>query len=198
MGFFKKFRDKLTPPAATVSLKFNKNSVVAGENVEGTLTVTSREEFDATEIRCEMQCIEEAKKMKRIYDEQLHREIDKEIWENATLVATKPSLNGPTHLTNGFTKDLPFNINIPVSGPPSYRSLDRKVTWSMKGVIAVDGRPDVTSRTMEVQVAQPSAASVIREREVIREVVMIPCKYCGALMPQTETSCPHCGAKRTV
>jgi len=51
---------------------------------------------------------------------------------------------------------------------------------------------------MEIQVAPQSAAPVIREREVIREVVMVPCKYCSGLMPQTETSCPHCGAKRTV
>jgi rubrerythrin len=35
-------------------------------------------------------------------------------------------------------------------------------------------------------------------REVIREVVVIPCKYCGTLFPQTTTACPHCGAKRTV
>ena len=35
-------------------------------------------------------------------------------------------------------------------------------------------------------------------REVIREVVMIPCKYCGALFQQTATFCPNCGAKRTV
>ncbi len=35
-------------------------------------------------------------------------------------------------------------------------------------------------------------------REVVREVVMIPCKYCGALFAQTATFCPHCGAKRTV
>ncbi len=34
-------------------------------------------------------------------------------------------------------------------------------------------------------------------REVIREVVMIPCKYCGALFQQTATFCPHCGARRT-
>jgi len=34
-------------------------------------------------------------------------------------------------------------------------------------------------------------------REVIREVVVIPCKYCGTLFPQTAIFCPHCGAKRT-
>lgn len=34
------------------------------------------------------------------------------------------------------------------------------------------------------------------QKEVIKEVVMIPCKYCGALMPQTSTFCPECGARR--
>jgi len=34
-------------------------------------------------------------------------------------------------------------------------------------------------------------------REVIREVVVIPCKYCGTLFPQTALVCPHCGARRT-
>jgi len=34
-------------------------------------------------------------------------------------------------------------------------------------------------------------------QEVIREVVVIPCKYCGTLFPQTATFCPHCGARRT-
>ena len=35
-------------------------------------------------------------------------------------------------------------------------------------------------------------------KEVItREVVMMPCSYCNALMPQTSTFCPNCGAKRS-
>lgn len=43
------------------------------------------------------------------------------------------------------------------------------------------------------EIPTPSA----REREVItKEVVMIKCSYCGALMPQTATFCPNCGAKR--
>ncbi len=37
----------------------------------------------------------------------------------------------------------------------------------------------------------------IETREVIREVVVIPCKYCGTLFSQTATFCPHCGARRT-
>jgi hypothetical protein len=94
-------------------------------------------------------------------------------------------------------QDFPFSINLPVSRSATCRSLGRKVTWTIKDVIAVDGRPDVTSRITEIQVAPPSASPLIREREILREVVMIPCKCCGTLMPQTETVC-HTAAQRTV
>jgi len=34
-------------------------------------------------------------------------------------------------------------------------------------------------------------------REVIvKEVVMVPCQYCGGLMPTTATQCPSCKAPR--
>lgn len=39
---------------------------------------------------------------------------------------------------------------------------------------------------------------MVKEKEtIIKEIVMIPCKYCGALMPQTSIFCPNCGARRT-
>jgi hypothetical protein len=43
----------------------------------------------------------------------------------------------------------------------------------------------------------PPLPAVTKEKEtIIKEVVIIPCTYCGGLMPQTSTFCPHCGAKR--
>lgn len=128
----------------------------------------------------------------------MKREVAKETWESATLYSAKPSLRGPTHIPKGFTGKFPFSIEIPVTMKPTLKSIDRRVTWSIRGVIAVRGRPDAKRQTLEAQIAQPSAAPVIKEREVIREVVMIPCKYCGTLMPQTETVCPNCGARRTI
>lgn len=42
-----------------------------------------------------------------------------------------------------------------------------------------------------------NTSTVTKEKEIIvKEVVMIPCNYCGGLMPQTAIYCPHCGAKR--
>jgi len=44
-----------------------------------------------------------------------------------------------------------------------------------------------------VVIQQPSQTS---PRTIVKEVVMIPCKYCGALTPQTSTYCSNCGAPR--
>lgn len=197
MSFFKKFKDRLTSPTAKVSIQINKNSFALGENVEGTLTVTSTEDFDAKEIRCEIQCVEEAKRTKYVNDPAVNRLVLREVQESSTLYSAKPAVSGPLHITNGFSQSFPFSLNIPAGGRPTFTSIDSKVTWPFKGVIAVDGRPDITSSMIDLQVMQASAAPIIREKEIVREVVMIPCKYCGALMPQTDTVCPNCGARRT-
>ena len=115
--------------------------------------------------------------------------------EHEGVVVTEWLLPSPATVV-GETEQ-PLNVNVPAGARPTFKSLDSKTTWTIKAVIAIEGRPDVTSPTLELQVTPPSAAPVIKEKEIVREVVMIPCKYCGALMPQTETACPNCGAKRT-
>lgn len=42
-------------------------------------------------------------------------------------------------------------------------------------------------------------AKISTPREIIiKEVVMVPCTYCGGLMPNTASFCPSCGAPRKV
>lgn len=54
------------------------------------------------------------------------------------------------------------------------------------------------ARKRRVSQQSPPPPSTIKEKEtIIKEIVMIPCKYCGALMPQTSIFCPNCGARRT-
>jgi len=31
---------------------------------------------------------------------------------------------------------------------------------------------------------------------ITKEVVMLPCKYCGTVFPETDVKCPKCGAAR--
>ena len=55
---------------------------------------------------------------------------------------------------------------------------------------------EVTRDSQPVNITVPS----IKEREVketiIKEVVKIPCRYCGGLMPQTDNFCANCGGRR--
>lgn len=198
MSFLKKLAEKVTPPKVFLKLNLSENVVSLGDYLKGELVLSSDEEFDADEIRCELLCVESARVQKRFYDPALKREVVREVWESATLYSAKPCLAGPMHISRGYTASFPFSIQIPITMKPTSKGIDRRITWTIKGVVAVRGRPDATSQTIEVHVAQPAAPPVVKEREVIREVVMVPCKYCGTLFPQTETVCPHCGARRTV
>jgi len=40
-------------------------------------------------------------------------------------------------------------------------------------------------------------AAVVKEREIIREIVKIRCPYCNNLYDEKYDKCPHCGGKRT-
>lgn len=199
MGFFKKFTNKLTAPEATVQIRFANYSVALGENLQGTLNVASKEDFETTEVRCEIVCTEQAKVIKQVYDAALKTSIPKVVDESAVIYNAKPALSGPTHFTNGENRGFPINVNIPAGARPTYSGLARRVTWTIKGVLAVDGRPDRSTETSEIQVIAPTVqAQATVQREVIRTVVMVPCKYCQTLMDQTLTTCPNCGAKRTI
>jgi hypothetical protein len=197
MGIFKKFTNRLTAPDASIQLRLPSYSISLGENLQGTLNVTAREDFETTEVRCEIQCIEQAKVIKQVYDAALKTSIPKMVDETAVIYNVKPPVSGPTRFTNGEVRDFQVNINIPAGERPTYVGVDRRVTWTIKGVLAVDRRPDRTTEMNELQVIAPTIQPAI-QREVIRTVVMIPCRYCQGLMDQTLTMCPNCGAKRTV
>lgn len=52
-GFFK----RLTPPKASISITLDKDTVDLGEEVKGTVNVTSEEEIDAEGVRVQLMCI---------------------------------------------------------------------------------------------------------------------------------------------
>lgn len=201
MSFFKKLKEKVTSPKATVFLKLAKNTYVLGEKVEGTLSVTSEEEFDATEIRAELRC-EEKKKTMRYETETVTlpggrvvtRPVVKEEWVTETIFSENPQGSGSIHLYPGQKADYPFSTSIPAGGQACYSSTDRSVTWDIKGVIGVKGRPDVTSSAASLQVVAAPIGPITPIAPAAP--VMIPCEYCGTLMEQTSTTCPYCGGRR--
>ena len=170
-----------------------KSTVELGEDLKGAITVSSKDEFDVTEVRAELRCIEKKKRERWVYNEKLRRNVRRVYWDQATLHSADPKASDKLHLIPGFKKTFPIKVNIPAGGRESFDGMDASVTWFIKGVVAIKGRPDATSKTTELQVIRPAAApTAVKEKEV----VMIPCEYCGSLMPETATSCPNCGAPR--
>jgi hypothetical protein len=195
MGFFKKFTDRVTKPKSSVSLKLDKNAFTWGDKLVGTLTVSSEEEVDVTEIRAELRC--EEKRKESTHSTEIMPSLSQKTetrWWTRTLFSDNPRGSGPIHLSAGYRGEFPFSTNV-AGGEPSYSSGDRSVTWTIKGVIGIKGRPDITSPTAGIQVAA-APTTVTTEKIVEREIVMIPCQYCGSLFPQTVTICPKCGAQR--
>jgi len=190
VGFFKKLKERFTKPTASVSLTIPKSTFELGEDLKGSIVVSCQEEFDATGVRAELRCVEKKKREKWEYDEDLKRNVRRVYWDRATLHSADPKASGALHLVPGFKKTFPIRVNIPAGGRESFHSLDGGVTWFIKGVVAIDGRPDVTSETIELQVIKPTGAPKAEK------VVMVPCEYCETLMPQTASSCPNCGAPR--
>ena len=188
MPFFKRFRK----PKCSVSLKVPKSTFELGEDLKGAITVSCEDEFDATEVRAELRCVEKRRRERWEYDERRRRNVRRVYWDRATLHSADPKVSGKLHMLPGFKKTFPISVNIPAGGRESFDGLDAGVSWSIKGVVAIKGRPDVTSETIELQAIRPTAPRAVKEKEV----VMIPCEYCGSLMPQTATSCPNCGAAR--
>jgi hypothetical protein len=43
---------------------------------------------------------------------------------------------------------------------------------------------------------EQQSGETIATKTIVKEVVMIPCKYCGTLIPQTVSFCSNCGARR--
>jgi hypothetical protein len=186
LGFFKMFRK----PKTQITFKIPKRTLALGATVEGTITVSAKEEFDATEIRAELRCIEKQRRERWVYNERLRRNIRHEYWETATLHAEDLKASGSIHIVPGFKKTFPLKINIPAGGRETTDGMDANISWFIKAVVGVDDRPDATGDTIELQVVR---APALPAKE---EVEMVPCEYCKSLMPANLSSCPVCGAPR--
>jgi len=184
LSFLKRFRK----PKSTVSLMIPKTIFELGEELKGEIIVSCEEEFDATEVRAELRCVEKKEKIAWIYDARAKRRVRKPVTEHNTLVSVNPKAKGKLHMVPGFKKTFPISVDIPAGGRETFHDRKTSVTWSIKGVVAIKGRPDVTSETIKLRVNKPSAVPKPKK------VVMIPCQYCDTPVPETASECPTCGA----
>lgn len=176
-------------PKTTVTLQLKKATLELGSGTSGTIKVSSKEEFDAIEVRAELRCIEKRRRERWVYNERLRRNIRHVYWDSATLFSEDLKASSQMHIVPGFKKTFPIKVNIPASGRETLDGIDANVSWFIKAVVGVDNRPDSTSDTIELQVVRATATTS-------KEVEMVPCEYCKALIPVSSSSCTICGAPR--
>jgi hypothetical protein len=68
----------------------SRNNFILGETAEATLAVGSDEDFDAKEIRAEIQCVEKARRVQYEYDSMAKPNVPREVRESKTLYLAKP------------------------------------------------------------------------------------------------------------
>ncbi len=176
MSFFKRF----LPMKAKVWLTLDKPAFQEGETVAGKVNVESNEYIKADEVRVEARVFENWDEMVKV------QRGDEWVWENQSKRDTKFStdlrLYGPTDFGSGV-RNFPFTVNIPPAQPSHQGG---SIEYSVKGVVAVKGRPDVVGDT-NLSFAPPGAPPVMAE---------VRCEYCDGLMDASLTECPNCGAAR--
>ena len=101
MGFFKMFRK----PKTAVKLEIPKKSLSLGSKTVATISVSSKEEFDATEIRAELRCVEKVKRENWVYNERLRRNVRHVYWDTATLLSDDLKASGSMHIVPGLEKN---------------------------------------------------------------------------------------------
>ena len=151
MGFFRKITGALHSPEATVSVNIGQLAFMVGQEIVGSIQVAANEEFDATEVRVELEDYEQSKALYRV-SRSNQPDITGTAEEGNKLYTGKVAISGPIHITKGFIGDYNFRISIPANAFTTYYGKNANNKWSIKGVIGVSGRPDVTGHEIEVMI----------------------------------------------
>jgi hypothetical protein len=184
------------PPNAKIELTAQKTQYCLGEQISGTVKISSDEEFLVNQAVVCLTCNESLKKTRVLGNQ--YGTSQTEYWDSGVIYGNVCKLFGAARIPQGFTATYPYALTISAAAMETLYSVDHFVKWFLNATIEVNGRPNIQTITYETQVMRPqisqSAPAIVKEVE--REVVLIPCKYCSSLMPQAATFCPNCGARR--
>ena len=123
------------PEEAGLLLELPGTEWVSGDIIEGLLLVNSHKDFDATDVRVELEQTEWVS-----YDR-----------GNQKVNAIGLKIAGKTKFAAGETSRFPFQIQIPQPCSPSGSSQNWSVAWKMKGILARFMRKD-TAVEQEIKV----------------------------------------------
>jgi hypothetical protein len=177
-------------------LSIQKNEYEVGEEVKGEIQIISEEEFVSEKVAVSLSCWEYVKRMQTAASpvyfpyQQTAGYMDQANIYLAYFIVFNEAL-----IPQGFNGKYPFTLRIPAVARETFFGIDHYVKWFVQSILTVKGRPRVETQTCEILVTKGQNAPTV-SKEIIKEVVLIPCAYCGGLMPQASIFCPNCGARR--
>jgi len=209
-------------PKASVTINIAKEQFALGETISGELFLSSNDEFQAKEVRVELNGIERL----RSTGEPIRgatESVETRIYSPRTTTVQKGTTveyvmhNGQSKtnerftVTKGFSQQFPFKITIPPHLGPTFQGvrmdgqwLER--TWTLKGIVSIGGRPDVEAKrvifiTLPSASPQPTApVPAVPPQSSVAFVQQVPV---AAPVPQPApareiiTSCTRCSAPIT-
>ena len=219
MPLFKAF----APPDASLSVELAKKTFVLGDTVEGTITISSKEDFVCQEVRVELLGLERIRGNLQDFSGNAETRIYGPI--NSTAASQKPQqtelimlrtpirLVGSIRITNGFTQQFPFRMVIPshlgstFQGGRNDGSWMQRI-WVIKAILAVGGRPDIDF-SVEINVASapspsqapsapPISATMGATGATLGSTIGIPIPPPPKSAEPPPTNCPKCGAPLTI
>ena len=190
MGFF----DRINPINAKLTVQLDKPSFLEGETVTGRVKLDSDEAVRADEIRLEIRVTESYYTVKTVWRDGHPSQVTNR--ETKTLISEDVRICGALDIAKGYQDEFPFSISLPPTRPTMPNGV---VERRIKGVVAVKGRPDKTHEiTVNVSYAAYGPATAQAPTQVVvKEIVKVACKYCGALIPVESSRCTNCGARFT-
>jgi hypothetical protein len=187
LSFFK----RLVPLHADMEVDLESLSVEQGRPFKGNARLTSKEDFNVEESHLEIRVTESWEEPAWERDSNGNeRQVMKR--NEAVRYSQNVPISQAFEMHNGDLKEFPLEVTIPICSPTRYGG---SITYAIKAVANVKGRPDVTKTINPMVVPSTGTATVVQA-----QVIKIPCKYCGTLVEFTSSStkCPSCGAPLTI
>ena len=195
-AFTMSFLKRLVPLRADISMNLQSLTVENGQPFKGSASLHSNDNFQVQEVRMEIRVTE--KYQEQAWEKDANGNM-RQVLRNKedTLYSRDVPVSQSFDMKSGDSKDFPFEVTIPMRMPSRFGGA---INYSLKGVANVKGRPDVTKSVnpMIVPAAMPpmAAPGTVVTQVIQREVIKVPCKYCGTLVELTAevSRCPSCGA----
>jgi len=167
MGFFKKF----SAPKVKIELKLDEVAYDYKDKLTGRIVLDPQEEISVNEFRLEFGGNKKIKWKKGFSS----------LSSSSSLDTRKIPIGGPIKLQKGQHYEQPFQIDIPVySKPDPFTENEVKV----KGVAAVQGRPDLTHEVKPV-INFPFVIECLRQYG--------GCGFITQPLSEPVKACPKCG-----